>query len=32
MNKAKRILGIIVIELMFTAVFVGVVIAMATVK
>ncbi len=32
MNKAKRILGIIVIELMFTAVFVGVVIAMAAIK
>jgi len=32
MNKAKRILGIIAIELMFTAVFVGMVIAMATVK
>ena len=32
MNKAKRILGIIVIELMFTAVFVGMVIAMAAIK
>ena len=31
MEKAKRILGYIMVELGFTAVFVGIVIAMATV-
>lgn len=32
MEKAKKIIGYILIELGFTAIFVGIVIAMATVK
>lgn len=32
MDKIKRALGFIIVELGFTAVFVGIVIAMATVK
>lgn len=32
MDKIKRVLGFIIVELGFTAVFVGIVIAMATIK
>lgn len=32
MTKIKRVLGFIIVELGFTAVFVGIVIAMATIK